>query len=127
MWRTASAANLIRQLWFYERMCEVAEVGWRDIGKASMAPTLEPEQLVYDLEHGVMYFSGTAGGVPLRCGIAVAVLVALEGKSPSGLEAMVATYLRNRQRVHEIIERKYRASQFEIGDSVVVRLEDLDG
>ena len=64
--------------------------------------------------------------MPLRCGIAVAVLVALEGKSPSGLEAMVATYLRNRQRVHEIIERKYRASQFEIGDSVVVRLEDLD-
>jgi hypothetical protein len=95
--------------------------------EASMAPTFQPEQVVYDLEQGVMYFWGTAGGVPLRCGIAVAVLVALEGKSPTGLEVMVATYLRNRQRVHEIIERKYRAGQFEIGDSVVVRLEDLDG
>jgi len=91
-----------------------------------MAPTLEPEQLGYDPEQGVMYFSGTAGGVPLRCSIAVAVLVALEGKSPSGLEVMLATYLRNRPRVHEILERKYRARQFEIGDSVVVRLEDLD-
>ena len=91
-----------------------------------MAPTLEPEQLGYDPEQGVMYFSGTAGGVPLRCGIAVAALVALEGKSPSGLAVMLATYLRNRPRVHEIIERKYRAGQFEIGDSVVVRLEDLD-
>jgi hypothetical protein len=91
-----------------------------------MAPTLEPEQLVYDLEQGVMYFSGTAGGVPIRCGISVAVLVALEGRSPTGLEVMVATYLRNQKRVHEIIERKFRAGQFEIGDSVVVRLEDLD-
>ena len=124
---SASAENLIRQRWLCEQMCEVAEVGWRDIGKASMAPTFQPEQLVYDLEQGVMYFWGTAGGVPVRCGIAVAVLVALEGKSPTGLEVMVATYLRNRQRLHEIIERKYRAAQFEIGDSVVVRLEDLDG
>ncbi len=82
--------------------------------------------LVYDPEQGVMYFSGTAGGVPVRCGIAVAVLVALEGKSPSGLEVMLTAYLRNRPRVHEIIERKYRAGQIEIGDSVVVRLEDLD-
>jgi len=92
-----------------------------------MAPTFELEQLVYDPEQGVMFFSGTAGGVPLRCGIAVAVLVALEGKSPSGLEVMLATYLRNRPRVHEIIERKYGAGQFENGGSVVVRLEDLDG
>jgi hypothetical protein len=91
-----------------------------------MAPTFEPEHLVYDSEQGVMYFSGTAGRVPLRCGIAVAVLVALEGESPSGLEVMLTTYLRNRPRVDEIIERKYRAGQFEIGDSVVVRLEDLD-
>jgi hypothetical protein len=95
--------------------------------EAYMAPTFQPEQLVYDLEQGVMHFWGTAGGVPVRCGIAVAVLVALEGKSPTGLEVMVATYLRNRQRLHEIIERKYRAAQFEVGNSVVVRLEDLDG
>jgi hypothetical protein len=59
--------------------CKVADVGWRDIGNAAMAPTLEPEQLVYDIEQGVMYFSGIAGGMPVRCGIAVAVLVALEG------------------------------------------------
>jgi Protein of unknown function (DUF1488). len=92
-----------------------------------MTPTLELEQLAYDLEQGVMYFSGTVRGVPIRCGIAVAVLVALEGRAPTELEVMVATYLRNQQRVHEIIERKYRAGQFEIGDSLVVRLEDLDG
>jgi len=91
-----------------------------------MTPTLELEQLMYDLEQGMMYFSGTVAEVPVRCGIAVAVLVALEGGSPTGLEVMVATYLRNQQRVHEIIARKYRAGQFEIGDSVVVRLEDLD-
>ena len=91
-----------------------------------MALTFEPDRLVYDPEQGVMHFLGTAGGVPVHCGIAIAALVALEGKSPSGLEAMLATYLRNRQLVDEIIERKYRAGQFESGDSVVVRLEDLD-
>jgi hypothetical protein len=95
--------------------------------REALGPTLQPEQPMYDLEQGVMYFWGTAGEVSVRCGIAVSVLVALDGTSPTALEVMVATYLRNRQRLHEIIERKYRAAQFEIGDSVVVRLEDLDG
>jgi hypothetical protein len=91
-----------------------------------MALPFEPEQLLYDPDQGVMRFLATAGGAPVRCGIAIAALVALQGTSPTRLEAMLATYLRNRQRIHEIIERKYRAGLFEVGDSVVVRLEDLD-
>jgi len=91
-----------------------------------MALSFEPEELLYDPEQGVMRFVGTAGGLPVRCGVAIAALVALQGTSPAGLEAMLATYLRHRQRIHEIIERKYRAGQFEFGGSVFVWLEDLD-
>jgi hypothetical protein len=91
-----------------------------------MALLFEPEQLLYDPDQGVMRFLATAGGAPVRCGIAIAALVAFQGTSPTGLEAMLATYLRNRRRIHEIIERKYQAGLFEVGDNVVVRLEDLD-
>jgi hypothetical protein len=91
-----------------------------------MALLFEPEQLLYDPDQGVMRFLATSGEAPVRCGIAIAALVALQGASPTGPEAMLATYLRNRQRIHEIIERKYRAGLFELGDRVVVPLEDLD-
>ena len=67
---------------------------------------------------------GIAGGVPVRCGIAIAAPVALQGTSLTGLEAMLATDLRNCERIHEIIERKYRAGLFEVGASVVAQSDE---
>jgi hypothetical protein len=40
-------------------------------------------------------------------------------------EAMVSAYLRNRELIRDIVERKYRAHRFETGGIVVVRLQDL--
>ena len=42
-------------------------------------------------------------------------------------EAMVSAYLRNRELIRDIVERKYRAHRFETGGIVVIRLQDLPG
>jgi hypothetical protein len=90
-----------------------------------MALTFEHERVVYDPEEELLRFSAAEGVLLVRCAISNAALAALEDGALIGPDAMTATYLRNRELIQDIVERKYRAHRFETGGIVVVRLQDL--
>jgi hypothetical protein len=90
-----------------------------------MALKFEPERIVYDPEECLMRFFATEGQAVVRCGVSIAALAELEDDALGGPEAIVGSYLRHRELIRDIAERKYRAHRFETGGSVVVRLQDL--
>jgi hypothetical protein len=90
-----------------------------------MPPTSAPDRVVYNAAEGLMHFSLANGPTSVECAISKAALAALEDDALAGTDAMVVTYRRLRELIHEIAERKHRARQFELGGRVVVRLEDI--
>ena len=90
-----------------------------------MALIFEPERIVYDPEESLMRFFATEKGALVRCGISTAALAALEDSALGEAEEIVKSFLRHRDLIQDIAERKYRARRFETGGSVVVRLQDL--
>jgi hypothetical protein len=90
-----------------------------------MALTSEPDRVVYDPAEGLMHFFITSGPASVGCAISKAALAALEDDALAGADAMVVTYRRLRELIHEIAERKRRAHQLELGGRVVVHLEDV--
>jgi len=62
----------------------------------------------------------------VRCAVSKAALVALEDDALAGPHAMAITYRRNRSLVQEIARRKYLARHFELGNTIVVRLGDVN-
>ena len=90
-----------------------------------MSHTSEPDRVTYNAAEGLMHFSLASGPTSVECAISKAALVALQDDALAGADAMVITYHRLREFIHEIAERKHRARQFELGGRVVVRLEDI--
>jgi Protein of unknown function (DUF1488) len=93
--------------------------------EAAVALTFENERVVYDPEDELVRFFATEGALLVRCGISKAALAALEDDALTDPDAIVTAYLRNRELIQDIVARKYRASRFETGGIVVVRLQDL--
>ena len=90
-----------------------------------MALISENERVVYDPEEELLRFFAAEGVLLVRCGISKAALMALEEDALTSPDAMVSAYLRNRELIQDIVERKHRAHRFETGGIVVVRLQDL--
>ena len=91
-----------------------------------MALSFEPDRVVYDdSEHMIRIFA--LDGLQLvHCAVSKAALAALEDDALAGPHAMAVTYRRNQALVQEIAERKYLARRFEIGNTIVVRLDDVN-
>jgi hypothetical protein len=89
-----------------------------------MALIFEPDRVVYDPDEGLLRIFATDGLMLARCAVSKAALIALEDDAQAGVDAMLTTYRRNRDLIHDIAQRKYRARQFEAG-GVVVRVDDV--
>jgi len=63
----------------------------------------------------------------VRCAVSKAALVALEDDALAGPHAKAITYRRNQSLVQDIAWRKHIARDFEGGDAIVVRLDDING
>jgi hypothetical protein len=88
--------------------------------------SFEPDRVVYDdSEHMIRIFA--LDGVQLvHCAVSKAALVALEDDALAGPHAMAVTYRRNQALVQEIAKRKYLARRYEVGNTIVVRLDDVN-
>jgi hypothetical protein len=73
-----------------------------------------------------MRFCAADGPVPVRCGVATEVLAVLDGDASAGLEALLATYLRQKKLIQNILARKYSAGLLERDGGVIVHLADLN-
>jgi hypothetical protein len=91
-----------------------------------VALTFEPEEVGYDPSQRLMRFCAADGPFPVRCAVATEVLAALEDDASAGLEAMLATYLRQKKLVQNILARKYSMGLLERDGSVTVYLADLN-
>ena len=91
-----------------------------------MALSFEPDRVVYDdSEHMIRIFA--LDGLQLvHCAVSKAALAALEDDALAGPHAMAVTYRRNQALVQEIARRKYLARRFELGNTIVVRLHDVN-
>ena len=72
-----------------------------------------------------MRFVATDGLSLVRCGVSIAALAELEDDALGGREAIMTAYLRHRELIQDITERKYRVCRFETGSNVVVRHEEV--
>ena len=93
--------------------------------ETGMALIFEPERIAYDCDEGLVRFFATEGLALVRCGVSITALAELEDDALGGSDAIVTTYLRHRELIQDIAERKYRARRFETGGNVVVRLQDV--
>ena len=91
-----------------------------------MTLTFEPEEVGYDPSQRLMRFCAADGPVPVRCGVATEVLAVLDGDASAGLEALLATYLRQKKLIQNILARKYSAGLLERDGGVIVHLADLN-
>ena len=91
-----------------------------------MALAFEPDRVVYDDSERLIRIFALDGLQLVRCAVSKAALVALEDDALAGPHAMAITYQRNRSLVREIARRKYLARRFEGGDTIVVRLDDVN-
>src|SRR5262245_48480208 len=91
-----------------------------------VALAFEPDRIVYDDREHLIRIFALDGFQPIRCAVSKAALAALEDDALAGPHAMAITYRRNRSMVQEIARRKYVARRFEGGDTIVVRLDDIN-
>jgi hypothetical protein len=91
-----------------------------------VALTFEPEEIGYDPSEKLMRFCAADGPFPVRCGVVAEVLAALQDDASSGLEPMLATYVRQKKFIQDILARKYRAGLLERDGGVIVHLVDLN-
>ena len=92
-----------------------------------MALAFEPDRVAYDDGERVIRIFALDGLKLVRCAVSKAALVALEDDALAGPHAMAITYQRNRSLIQAIARRKYLVRDFEGDDSVVVRLDDING
>ena len=62
----------------------------------------------------------------IHCAVSKAALAALEDDALAGPHAMAVTYRRHQALVQEIAKRKYLARRFEFGNTIVVRIDDVN-
>ena len=91
-----------------------------------MTLAFEPDRVVYDDSERMIRIFALDGLQSVRCAVSKAALVALEDDALAGPHAMAITYRRNQSLVQEIARRKYLARRFEGGDTIVVRLDDIN-
>ena len=91
-----------------------------------MALSFEPDRVVYDDGERLIRIFALDGSQLVRCAVSIAALVALEDDALAGPHAMAETYRRNQALVQEIARRKYLARRFELGNTIVVRLYDVN-
>ena len=89
-----------------------------------MTLIFEPERVAYDPDQGLLRIFAIDGFRFAPCAVSKAALIALEDDAQAGAHAVLTTYRRNREIIHEIARRKYQARRFEAG-GVVVRLGDV--
>ena len=87
--------------------------------------TFEPEEVGYDPSERLMRFCAADGPFPVRCGVAAEVLAALQDGGSAGVATMLATYLRRKKLLQDILAQKYGAGLLERDGRVIVRLADL--
>jgi len=92
-----------------------------------VALAFEPDRVVYDDGERVIRIFALDGLKLVRCAVSKAALVALEDDALAGPHAMAITYQRNQSLIQAIAKRKYLVRDFEGDDSVVVRLDDING
>ena len=86
---------------------------------------LDPANLVFDLEEGLLHFTATHGRGSLECCISLAALAALAHDSILGRNAMIRALQGHRSVIRQIVERKYRSRQFSGEDKLIIGLEDV--
>ena len=91
-----------------------------------MTLEFETDRVVYDDGERLIRIFALDGLQPVRFAVSKAALAALEDDALAGPHAMATTYRRNRSLVQEIARRKYLARHFEGGNTVVVRLDDVN-
>jgi len=87
--------------------------------------TFEPEEVGYDPAEKLMRLCAADGPVPVRCGVEPEALAALQDHAAAGVETMLATYLRRKTLIQQILSEKYRAGLLEQDGRVIVHLSDL--
>jgi hypothetical protein len=85
-----------------------------------------PDSVVYDEGERVIRILALDGLQLVRCATSKAALVALEDDALAGPHAMTVTYRRNQSLLQAIAKRKYLARHFEVGNTIVVRLDDVN-
>ena len=91
-----------------------------------VALSFEPDHVMYDDSERMIRIFALDGIQLVRCAVSKAALAALEDDALAGPHAMAITYRRNRSLVQEIARRKYATRRFEGGDTIVVRLDDIN-
>jgi len=91
-----------------------------------MTLKFEPDRVVYDESERLIRMFALDGLQLVRCAVSKAALVALEDDALAGPHAMTITYRRNQSLLQAIARRKYLARHFEAGNTVVVRMDDIN-
>ena len=91
-----------------------------------MTLKFEPDRVVYDEGERLIRIFALDGLQLVRCAVSKAALVALEDDALAGPHAMTITYRRNQSLLQAIAKRKYLARHFEVGNTIVVRLDDVN-
>ena len=86
---------------------------------------LDPANLVFDPEEGLLHFTAIDGRGSLECCISLAALAALAHDSILGRNAMIRALQGHRSVIRQIVERKYRSRQFDDGEKLVIGLQDV--
>jgi hypothetical protein len=81
---------------------------------------------MYDDTERMIRIFALDGLEPVRCAVSKAALVALEDDALAGPHAMTITYQRNQSLLQAIAKRKYLAHHFEVGNTIVVRVDDVN-
>jgi hypothetical protein len=91
-----------------------------------MTLKFEPDRVEYDESERMIRIFALDGLQLVRCAVSKAALVALEDDALAGPHAMTTTYRRNQSLLQAIAKRKYLAHHFEVGNTIVVRLDDVN-
>jgi Protein of unknown function (DUF1488) len=91
-----------------------------------VALSFELDRVVYDDSERMIRIFALDGLQLVQCAVSKAALVALEDDALAGPHAMAVTYRRNQALVQEIAKRKYLARRYEVGNTIVVRLDDVN-
>jgi hypothetical protein len=86
---------------------------------------LDPANLIFDPEEGLLHFTATEGRESFECCISLAALAALTYDSILGRNAIIRALQGHRALIRQIVERKYRTRQFSREDKLIIGLEDL--
>ena len=86
----------------------------------------EPDRVMYDDSERMIRIFALDGLQLVCCAVSKAALAALEDDALAGPRAMPITYRRNQSLLQAIAKRKYLARHSEVGNAIVVRVDDVN-